>query len=206
VRPFGWRGRTDDQNELTAALLNLVGAVSRRLREVKQQVDDARKTRQEVQRLAADGGQTLYLYAREEHRTVWEGAYGALDRLGYVVVPTEPERRADTPVRLRELAAERANQLVACDALLLLGTDDGYALDGDMLTVGRQSRQLARALSGKLLPCAVLARAASGIRTEQRVALARRLAIDWIEAAPEAPPAIRDWLSSNTGKLEMSGS
>lgn len=206
VRPFGWRGRTDDQSEFTAALLDLVGAVSRRLREVKLQVEDTRKAQQEAQRLAAEGGQTLYLYAREEHRALWEGTYGTLDRLGYVVVPTDPERRADTPTRLRELATERANQLVSCDALLLLGTADGYALDGDMLTVGRQSRQLARALSGKLLPCAVLSRAANDIRTEQRLALARRLAIDWIDAAPDAPPPIRDWLTNATGKLETAGS
>jgi hypothetical protein len=201
VRPFGWRGRTDDQNDYTSALLNLVGAMSRRLRGIKQQVQAERKVQEEAQRLAAEGGQTLYLHARDEHRAAWENAYGALDRLGYVVVPTEPERRADTPARLREIASERANQLVACDGLLLLGTDDGVALDGDMLTVGRQSRHLARALSGKLLPCAVLARGAASVRSEQRLALARKLAIDWIDAVPEAPPPVRDWLASATTKL-----
>jgi hypothetical protein len=158
--------------------------------------------RQEAERLSADAGQALYLYAREEHRQAWSRAYDALGQLGYVVVPADPEPRADSPVRLRQIADERVNQLVACDALLLLATEDGYAIDGDMLSVGRQSRQLARARSGKLLPCAVLATGADSIGTEQRLALARKLSIGWIPAPAAGPPAVHDWLLKATERLD----
>lgn len=203
VRAYGWRGRTDEQNAFTMELLNLVGALSQRLREYKGQIDAARKLQAEKQRLAAEGGQTLYLYAREERRDAWERAYAALGESRFVVVPAAPEPRAESPERLREITDERIKQLVACDALLLLGTNDGFALDGDMLSIGRQSRQLARARSGKLLPCAVLAAEGARIRTPERMTLARKLGIDWLDETPGLPQTLHDWLFAATERLDI---
>ena len=201
IRPFGWLERTDDRNEYAKQLLDLVGRVSLQLRTLKSQLDALRQTRLEAERLAAEGGQTLYLYAREGHEEVWRQTYDSLGHLGYIVVPTEPEPRAATPARVREISEYRARELAACDALLLLGNEDGHALDGDMLTVGRQSRHLARAVSGKLLPCAVLATGSASIGTEQRLGLARKLGIDWINVAAEGPQGVRDWLRKATARL-----
>lgn len=204
VRPYGWRGRSDDKNAFTEELLKLVGAVCHRMREFKRQLDMSRRMQQDAQRLLAVGGQALYLHARAEQREAWERSYASLAAGGFVVVPAEPEPRAENSQRLHEIAEERARQLVACDALLLLAGDNGIALDGDMLTVGRQSRNLARARSGKLLPCAVLGGASPGVESPQRRGLASSLGIDWINTAtPDVTQKVQQWLTSSAERLDV---
>src|SRR5262245_22173074 len=70
-RPLGWSRRLDDNDAYIEELLRLVGAVLSRLREVKTDLDHHRKAQQEAQRLGADKGQVLYLYARERDRALW---------------------------------------------------------------------------------------------------------------------------------------
>jgi len=183
--------------------LDLVGRVALQLRALKSQLDALRKVQLEAERLAAESGQALFLYAHEEHGDAWRQTYDTLGHMGYIVVPSTPEPRATTPTRVREISETRASQIAACDAILLLGNGDGYALDGDMLIVGRQSRNLARQLSGKLLPCAVLATGNPSIRTEQRLELARKLGIGWIDVASEGASAVRDWLKKATARLDV---
>jgi hypothetical protein len=86
----------------------------------------------------------------------------------------------------------------------LLGTEDGIALDGDMLSVGRQSRNVGRARSGKLLPCAVLDRSGGSAATEQRVAAARKLNIQWIDGSgTDWLQRVRVWLLEMRAKLDV---
>ena len=203
VRPFGWNGRTTDNNEYTEALLNFVTAVSRRLIDMKAKLDERRRMQEEAQRLGADDGQVLYLHAREAHRAPWRDVYDVLSGAGYVVTPAQPEPTTDTPEQMRQASQERLRHLVECDALLLLGTEDGFALDGDMLSVGRQTRNVGRARSGKLLPCAVLDRSGGSTATEQRIAAARRLNIGWIDGSvADWTQRVRQWLQDMRTKLD----
>ena len=97
------------------------------------------------------------------------------------MVPSEPDPVERDPTRAREIAERRVETMSGCDALPLLGADDGRALDADLAQIGRQERQLARARSGRLLPCAVLYTAGPVIATPRRKAAARALNIDWID-------------------------
>jgi hypothetical protein len=115
-----------------------------RLTALQMQLEERRRVQKEAQRLEADGGQYLYLYARKEYEVDWKDRYEGLIQAGYGVTPNEPEPKAETPEQMLEISQERERQLRDCDALLLVATKDGYKLDDDMLSVGRQARSLAR--------------------------------------------------------------
>ena len=203
VRPFNWNGTTHENNEYTKALLNFVTALSRRLLDMKAKLDERKRMQEEALRLGADEGQVLYLYAREAHRGPWREVYDVLNNVGFIVTPAQPEPVTDTPDKMRQASQQRLTHLVECDALLLLGTDDGIALDGDMLSVGRQTRNVGRARSGKLLPCAVLDRSGGSAGTDQRVSAARKLNIHWIDgSAADWPQRVRIWLQEMRAKLD----
>jgi MTH538 TIR-like domain (DUF1863) len=203
VRPFRWNGRTDEINEYTDAVMEFVTTITRRLDELQAQLEAQKKAQEEAKRLGADEGQALYLHCREVYREAWIEAYGALNNLGYIVTPAQPEQLPDSPERMRAISQERVSLLSECDALLLLGTKDGFALDGDMLSVGRQTRNLARARSEKLLPCAVLDKSGGSIATEQRLAAARKMNIGWIDGlAPDWQDRLRLWLQGMRSKLD----
>ena len=123
----------------------------------------------EADRLTAASGQIIYLHGRR--RMPRPGiARGGLRRK-FIVPPSEPDPVERDPQRARDIKDRRVETLTGCDGLLLLGTDDGRALEADLLVVGRQDRQLARAHSKRLLPCAVLDTAGPGV--------ARRIARRW---------------------------
>jgi hypothetical protein len=196
IRPFGWNGRTADQNEFAEALLDFVSVIARRLEELKKELDERRQAQEEANRLASlEGGQLLYLHAREVQREVWDRVWHELDGLGYAVLPGEPEPITGDPQQLQTVKTERTLLLSESDALLLLGSGEGSALEVDMVTIGRSRRNSARAQSGKHLPCAVLDTVGPPVRTEHRLGIARRLGITWIDATqPGWPQAVREWL------------
>jgi hypothetical protein len=100
-------------------------------------------------------------------------------------------------VRLQAVRERRVETLSGCDALLLLGTDDGRALDADLVVVGKHDRQSARARSHRLLPCGLLDTAGAAIATSVRRATARIVQADWIDGTDEGwPVAVRDWLGA----------
>ena len=104
---------------------------------------------------------------------------------------------------MREIAERRVETLSGCDGLLLLGTEDGRALNADLVVVGRQDRQSARARTERLLPCAVLDTAGATLATLKRRTVARALGIDWIEATHDAWSAeVRSWLNEASAVLE----
>lgn len=95
----------------------------------------------------------------------------------------------------REVAELRVETLTGCDALLLLGTEDGRALDADLVVVGRQDRHSARARCERLLPCAVIDTVGHEIATPERRAAAQGLGIHWIDATKDIWTAqLRRWL------------
>ena len=195
-RPLGWTDLPGAfGSEFRRALLDMVGRLYPKLEAMRARAEDLRRQREEAERLVRDGGQTLYLHGRSDHAAAWEAAALKLVDKGFAVVPGEPDRVDSDPVRLQAVRERRVETLSGCDALLLLGTDDGRALDADLVVVGKHDRQSARARSHRLLPCGLLDTAGAAIATSVRRATARIVQADWIDGTDEDwPVAVRDWL------------
>lgn len=197
-RPLGWTelgGRFG--SDFQRALLSVVGRVGQHLDALRAQLAERERAREDALRLQGAQGQSIYLHGRAEHRRAWEDAAQALLGDGFSVVPGDPEPPEDDPQKLMRLRRTRVEMLADCDALLLLGTDDGRALDADLLAVGRYDRQSARARSQRLLPCGVLDTAGPAVATAVRKATARSLQADWLDGTqPPWTPRVQQWLAA----------
>jgi hypothetical protein len=175
----------------------------KRLRTIRAALEQRRKRDAAAARLAADGGRVIYLHARNTHAQAWERVGGALENGGFVVLPGEPDPVERDPKRIREIADRRIDILTGCDGLLLLGTDDGRALDADLVVVGRQDRHSARARTERLLPCGVLDTVGPPIATRQRKSAAHALGIEWIDTTRDIwPTDVKSWLNEASGVME----
>ncbi len=193
--PYEWPDPTGAKGPFRDVLLDMVGRIWQRLQTLKEQLEERARRKAEADRLAADSGRVIYLHARQPHAGAWERVGDALVQRGFVVVPGEPDPVERDPKRAREITEHRVETLTGCDGLLLLGADDGWALDADLVVVGRLDRQLARARSERLLPCAVLDTAGPVIATPRRKATARALDIGWIDTTREMwTPDVSSWL------------
>jgi hypothetical protein len=203
ARPFTWRGSTRDLDDYNDLLVNLAGDMMQRLRAIRAVLEQRRRREAADANLAADGGQVIYLHAREAHAKAWERAGACLEQSGFVVMPTEPDPVAREPKAIREIAERRVETMSGCDGVLLLGTKDGRALDADLVVVGRQDRHSARARTDRRLPCGVLDTAGAVIATARRKAKARALGIDWIDAARDLwPNEVKSWLHEVSAVME----
>ena len=202
ARPFTWKGSERDCDDYVDLLVDVSGEMMQRLRAIRT-VLEQRQKRHEAARLAASEGQVIYLHARETHAAAWQRAGDVLAEKGFVVLPTEPDPIAREPEVIREIAERRVATLSGCDGLLLLGTEDGRALDADLVVVGRQDRHSARAWTDRLLPCAVLDMVGSEIATPRRKSMARALDIDWIDTTSDAwPIQVQSWLNEASAGME----
>ena len=189
IRPLGW---TDPAGafgtEFKRAMLGLVGRLNIALDKTRSALEARQRVQADVAKLAQQGGQVIYLHARPDHAPLWQQTTVALQDEGFAVFPGEPERlNADAdPKTQQKVRQQRVALISECDALLLLGTGDGYALDADLVTVGKHDRQSARALSNRLLPCGVLNTAGDAIVTDVRQRTARNLQADWLDASQKA--------------------
>ena len=85
-------------------------------------------------------------------------------------------------------------------------TEDGRALDADLLAIGRYDRQAARARSHRLLPCGVLDTVGPPVATSIRRATARNLQADWLDGTqPPWTPAVQHWLAAQGAAAAASG-
>jgi hypothetical protein len=202
-QPYEWPDPTGARGRFRDALLDMVGRIWKRLETFKEQLEEERRRKAEVDRLVAESGRVVYLHARKAHAKMWERAGDALTQNGFVVMPTEPDPVERDPKRAREITERRVETLSGCDGLLLLGADDGWALDADLVVVGHQDRQLARARSERLLPCAVLDTAGPVIATPRRKATARALDIGWIDTTQSMwTPKVGSWLAEASAAVE----
>ena len=176
-------------------LLALVGRLGLKMEEMRKQLDERSRAREEAAKLAAPGGQVVYLHGRTESSVAWDRAAKALDQSGLVIMPSEPDPVVRDARRLQEIRQRRIETMSGCDALLLVAPEDGRAMDADLVVVGRQDRNSARAMSNRLLPCAVLDGAGPEIATPRRKVAARSLSVEWIDATREPwTPAVQQWL------------
>jgi hypothetical protein len=183
-------------------LLNLLSSVAKRT----QEFDDALKRRRQAtasaEKLQANGGQALYVHAKERDKTKWDAICNDLVNAGFGVFPAEPERENIELTELSRVDNAIAEMLSVCDGLLIVAGEDPNSLQADLLRTGRNRRNLARSRGNQLLPCAVVD---DGLRVENKNRLqasARNLGIGWIEAQTGYwSESIRGWLHSASGSL-----
>ncbi len=186
-------------------MLDLVGWLWRKIEMLKARVDERNRAQKDAATLAADTGQVLYLHGRVEHTTAWQKANEALSAKGFTVLPGEPDAVDGDPAAAQQIRRRRVETLSGCDALLLLGTEDGRALDADLVVVGRQDRQSARAFSNRYLPCGLLDTVGQPIATTERRKAARGLQVDWIDSTREPWTAdVQQWLTQKSAVAERS--
>lgn len=194
-RPYEWPAPSGTcGGPFREALLDLVGAISNRLTELKSTVVARQRAAEDAQKLAS-GARTVYLHGREDQAKAWEEANDALSHSGFAVAPGDPEPVEHDPLKLQNLRKARVEAINECDALLLLGSGDGRALDADLVGVGRNDRNSAKAISNRLLPCALIDTVGAPIATPQRRRFAGQLRVDWIDGTNSSwVPSIEQWL------------
>ena len=209
--PLGWLDRPGPfGSDVRKSVIGLVGQLSSKLDDLKAKLDERQRAHAEAEKLArAAAGQgkpaeqgdvvTIYLHGRADQPGPWERAATALLDIGFGVTPGEPDPIERDPVKLQDARAQRVRLLSCCDALLLVGSDDGRALDEDLVTVGRRARHSARALSNRLLPCGLLDMIGPSIASPVRKATARILQTEWIDATRDPwTPEVRRWLGARS--------
>jgi hypothetical protein len=196
-QPYEWPEPTcRSGNPFRKELLDLVGRIGLKLGELRRILDGRRRAQEEAANLSAAGGQVVYLHGRTDFASAWERAAEALTGIGLAVLPGEPDPVESEPAALQKIRRHRVATMSACDAVLLVGPDYGRAVDEDLVVIGRNDRNSARAISNKLLPCALLDNVGAAIATPMRKVAAKRLDVEWIDATAEPwTPAVQQWLS-----------
>lgn len=209
--PYAWPKPTADSGDpFRRELLTLVAWLWQAIEQMKTRMKEQQLAREDAAKLSQDAGQVLYLHGRVEHTPAWVKVNEALSAKGFTVMPGEPEAVESDPRRAQESRRRRVETLSGCDALLLLGTQDARAIDADLVVVGRQDRQSARALSNRFLPCGLLdtvGTPADGapIATENRRRAARGLQVDWLDSTKDVWPAeVQQWLNAKGTAAESS--
>lgn len=196
ARPLGWtqwQGEFDPK--VREALLGLAADLAQRLDDIKAELDRRRGAHADAARLAGAGGQTLYLHGRADQAPGWERAAGELLASGYAVLPGEPDPVERDPAKQEAIRQQRVEMLTECDALVLVGSSDGRAVDADLIVVGKHDRQSARSRRDRLLPCALLDLVGPPVATPVRRQTARIVQADWLDATQGAvTPVVQQWL------------
>jgi hypothetical protein len=203
-RPYKWKGALTNSAEFEAALMNLVGVVSVRLKEVRERLDRQREIEKHARQL--EEGSLIYLHGRTCDAAHWSRAWEALDARGYGVVPVSPESDPTDDFDWRRKELTRVDTLLGCDAVLLIAGQHEDVIARDMSMIGRYSRNAAKARCDKLLPCAVYDPFGIGTRREVTRRTARALGIEWIDATSpgEWIPAMQAWLRQASEQMRRS--
>lgn len=203
ARPLGWtEWQAGFSPKVREALLGLAGDLAQKLDTLRAECERRRVASASVQRLAKPAGQTLYLHGRADCARAWELAARELGDSGYAVFPGEPDPIEREPARLEQIRQRRVETLADCDALVLVGSPDGRAIDADLVVVGKHDRNSARSRSDRPLPCALLDTVGLPVATPVRKQTARILQADWLDATGGAvSPVVRQWLSEKSQQV-----
>jgi hypothetical protein len=203
-QPYEWpEVDPESKGAFREQLLEMVGWLRLKLNRVKASLAERERTRAEAAKLS--GVQPLlYLHGRADQAETWEQTSDTLRKSGFAVMPSDPDPLEADPLKQEGLKKSRIEILKGCDALLLLGSADGRAVDADLVVVGRQDRQSARAASRRLLPCALLDTVGPPIATDQRRGTARALQVDWIDRTRDPwVPEVQRWLVEKSASLRQ---
>jgi hypothetical protein len=191
ARPFTYRGSTSDLGQYNDALIKLGGDLVQRLKAVREVLDQRHEQWKHQQKVAATSGQILYLCGRQEDAPAWMGACRRLQAQQFIVNPDRPQPLPATG----GLDGEYRQQLLCSDGLLILGTQDGRAVDSDMVVIGRRYRHWAIDERHASLPCAVFDMVGSALQEERRLRNAKNLGISWIDGTqPDWADRLLGWL------------
>lgn len=196
ARPLGWaQWQAGFGPEVREQIINLAAELGQKLAALKAELDRRRSALADADRLAGGAARTLYLHGRADQALHWERAANELLASGFAVLPGEPDPLERDPARQEEIRQQRVTTLTECDALVLVGSEDGRTIDQDMIVVGKHDRQSARSRSDRLLPCALLDLVGARVATPVRRQTARIVQTDWLDATREPPGAVvRQWL------------
>jgi hypothetical protein len=196
-RPFGWLDPTGAGGEFRNSLVELAGEITIRLGELKQAIERKRRAAASAAKLSAPAGQAIYVHARKRDAARWEAVREKLISAGYGVVPNAPEALPENLGLASDLEDESLQMLRASDGLLLISGDNPNHLASDLVVIGHQRRNSARAASGKPLPCAVID---PGLVPETKLRhqqSAKNMQIDWINASISDWTAdVKSWLNA----------
>lgn len=196
-QPHSWpKVSSDTLGPFRESLLDFVGSLQLRLRQLRKELAQKQAQESGRQRLSMAAGHVVYLHGRSTHSPIWEEAHKQLEDDGYTVFPLEPENVDSDPRRIRESQSERVRTMSGCDAVLLLGTADSAALAADLMVIGRLDRHQAVAQSSRPLPCGVLDTVGIGKSKPDWSRKAKSLGVDWFDAsAVPWTPQIKTWLN-----------
>jgi hypothetical protein len=205
ARPLGWtQWETGFRPEVREALLGLAGDLAQKLDTLKSELERRRSARADADRLAGSGGQTLYVHGRADRAAEWEHAANELADSGYAVLPGEPDPVERDPARQEAIRQQRVETLTVCDALVLVGSQDGRAIDADLIVVGKHDRHSARSRRDRLLPCALLDTVGLPVATPVRRNTARIVQTDWLDATQgPVSPVVQRWLNQKAQQAEQ---
>lgn len=197
ARPYDWpQPHRDSRDPFRSEIVRYAGNLRKHLSALKAFLEAKAEEARDVDNLTAEAGQAIYLHGRAENGQLWQEKWSELDEAGYSVYPAEPDPVTDDRETMYRISKARVDMLSGCDALLLLGTDDIWALNADLVVVGRTDRHRAREYSNKLLPCAVVDTANLMSASDNILKSTRRLGVDWLSAADRTwTGRIGPWLS-----------
>ncbi len=199
ARPFTWRGSKRDLDDYNDLLVELSGDMMQRLRALKEILEERRRQEAQARKYVAAEVKTLFLHGRTGTEIAWGEACTCLQAGGFVVLPDGGPLPVDDHGGLNP---EHQKQLKRSDGLLLLGAEEGPAIDTDIIVIGRNYRCEAIA-QGSLLPGAVVNMVGTKLRTKQRLENVKNLGLDWIdsEVVKHLPERIRSWLVKSSAQL-----
>lgn len=191
ARPYTYRGSKGDLDEYKTALISLCGLLANRLKEIREIFDQRYEEWKHKRKVSAEGGQILYLCGRQNDAHTWNSACERLQEKQFVVNPDSPQPLPENG----GLDVEYRKQLLSSDGLLILGTEDGRAVDSDMVVVGRSYRNWAISKRDSPLPCAVFDIVGLPLKEERRLRNAQNMGIAWIDGTQaDWSHQLRDWL------------
>jgi hypothetical protein len=198
ARPFTWRGAQHDLDEYVNLLTDVSGEMMQRLRALKGILDEQRRRDEQARKYAEPDSLTLFLHGRKTAEDAWKKACDSLQIAGFTVNP-------DGPVPIPShggLDPDYQIQLKESDGLLLLGAEEGPAIDTDIIVIGRNYRREAIA-EGSSLPGAVVNIVGPNLRTKRRLTNVRNLGLGWIDGNVDGlPNQVRSWLVKASARFE----
>lgn len=177
ARPFTYRGSNSDLDQYNKALVKFSGGIVQRLKAVREVLDHRHEEWKHQHKVAAENGQIVYLCGRQEVASAWKKTCKRLQDKQFVVNPDSPQPLPENG----GLDEEYRKQLISSDGLLILGTEDGRAVDSDMVVIGRSYRNWAISERGSPLPCAVFDTVGHPLQEERRLRNAKNIGIAWID-------------------------
>lgn len=201
TRPHCWRGSNIGLDDRQQELLAIVENLASRLNKIKRDCECREREIADINKLRATGGQSIYLFARDDQEAEWLEARDELRQAGYTVSPLEPEDwpPAGDPQASRLIDLQRVELMGDCDCVLLLAANTATAIDSAISLVGRTSVNEARARFGRPLPCAVLDKVGEPITITARLNRALGLGVDWLDCTNSPmSDVVREWLARTT--------